>query len=120
MSEGAIAGLVTILFISLFILLAFVFGLVTYFIPGIVAYYRDHPKKELILLINFLVGWTTIGWVFVLVWALIDDLFSDSIETPTSNSTKKEMKEWLDAKDISYDDDMLKDELYELVKKNKE
>ena len=38
---------------------------------------------------------------------------------PTMNNTKEEMKKWLDNEGIDYDDDMLKKELYELIKEKK-
>lgn len=38
-----------------------------------------------------------------------------SIKKPTSNNTKKEIKKYLDKKEIEYTSDMLKDELLELV-----
>ena len=43
-----------------------------YFIPTIVAVLRSHHSKMQIFLLNFLAGWTTIGWVAALVWALIN------------------------------------------------
>ena len=39
---------------------------------------------------------------------------------PTSSSKKDDIKAWLHSNNISFDDDMLKVELLELVKKNKE
>lgn len=40
------------------------------------------------------------------------------LKKPNSNNTKKEMMEYLDAKNVDYKKSMLKDEIYELVKKN--
>ena len=40
-------------------------------------------------------------------------------KAPNSNNTKAEMKEYLDYYNIDYDDDMLKDEIYDLVKEQK-
>lgn len=42
----------------------------------------------------------------------------DDLKKPNSNNTKKEMMEYLDQKDVDYKTSMLKDEIYELVKKN--
>jgi hypothetical protein len=38
-----------------------------YFLPSIVA----HNKRSFagIFLLNFLLGWTVIGWIFALIWA---------------------------------------------------
>jgi hypothetical protein len=40
-----------------------------YFLPAYVAKRRHHPKYEQILLFNFLLGWTVVGWVVALVWS---------------------------------------------------
>jgi hypothetical protein len=40
-----------------------------YFLPSIVAKRRNHPRYEQILLFNFLLGWTVVGWVAALVEA---------------------------------------------------
>lgn len=47
-------------------------GIVLYFLPCIIAYKRGHVNKGIILLINFLLGWTFLGWAGCLVWAFID------------------------------------------------
>lgn len=44
--------------------------LVVYFIPGAVAYARHHSRPHVVLLFNLLIGWTLIGWVMTLVWAI--------------------------------------------------
>ena len=43
---------------------------VPYWAPTIVAFIRHHPSKGAVLALNFFVGWTFIGWVLSLVWAL--------------------------------------------------
>jgi hypothetical protein len=43
-----------------------------YFMPSIIAYKKQHANKGIILLINFLLGWTFLGWAGCLVWAFID------------------------------------------------
>lgn len=40
-----------------------------YFAPGIVAGTRGHPNATSIFILNFLLGWTLVGWVIALVWA---------------------------------------------------
>jgi len=52
----------------------FGFGLVTYFIPAIVAFARNKRDAVSILVLNFFLGWTAIGWVIALVWALKTDV----------------------------------------------
>ena len=41
-----------------------------YFAPAIVASSRQHPGSTAIWFINFFVGWTGIGWLACLIWAL--------------------------------------------------
>jgi hypothetical protein len=50
-----------------------------YFLPAIVANNRKHPNSGPILVINLLLGWTFLGWVGALVWALS----STGIQGPT-------------------------------------
>lgn len=57
-----------------FFLPFFGFGLVFYFLPAIVAFARSKRDAMSILVLNFLLGWTAIGWVIALVWALKQDV----------------------------------------------
>ena len=41
-----------------------------YLAPSIVAQRYQHPKQALILMLNVALGWTIVGWVVALVWAL--------------------------------------------------
>ena len=49
--------------------IAYAFGLATYFFPSIIAWFRGHHNTLAIFLLNLLLGWTFLGWVFALVWA---------------------------------------------------
>ena len=53
----------------IFILLAVAF----YFLPTIIAFYRDKRNTGAIFALNFFLGFTLIGWVIALVWALTKD-----------------------------------------------
>jgi hypothetical protein len=53
-----------------FFLPFFGFGFVMYFLPSIVAFARSKRDTAAIVLLNFFLGWTLIGWVFALVWAV--------------------------------------------------
>ena len=55
-------GLVTVLLIV---------GVLLYFVPFVVAVQRDHNQRTAIGVLNLLLGWTFVGWVVALVWALI-------------------------------------------------
>lgn len=45
-------------------------ALVLYFFPGLVAKVRGHQNYDAILLLNLLLGWTLLGWVVAMVWAV--------------------------------------------------
>lgn len=47
--------------------------LFAYFFPAVVAFYRKKDNKISILLTNFFLGWTVIGWIVSLVWATTVD-----------------------------------------------
>ena len=42
-----------------------------YFLPSIIAFLKGHKNRVPILILNFLLGWTFIGWVISLVWAFM-------------------------------------------------
>jgi hypothetical protein len=44
-----------------------------YFLPSIIALARSKRDILGIVLLNFFLGWTMIGWVVALVWALKTD-----------------------------------------------
>ncbi len=47
------------------------FGLwLVYLVPFMLAAARDHDQVVGVLLLNVLLGWTGIGWLAALVWAL--------------------------------------------------
>lgn len=41
-----------------------------YCLPGIIAARRGHPDQQSIAAINVFLGWTLLGWVVALAWAL--------------------------------------------------
>lgn len=44
--------------------------LCVYFVPTIVASSRRHADRNAILVLNLFLGWTFVGWVIALVWAV--------------------------------------------------
>ncbi len=52
----------------------FGFGFVMYFLPSIIALARSKRDIAAIILLNFFLGWTMIGWVVALVWAVKTDV----------------------------------------------
>lgn len=51
-------------------LIALLALLIIYCAPAIVAAQRDHHNRQAILVLNLLLGWTLIGWIGALIWAL--------------------------------------------------
>lgn len=43
--------------------------LVIYFLPTIIAAIRSHNNGFSIFLLNLLLGWTVLGWIFALIWS---------------------------------------------------
>jgi hypothetical protein len=58
---GMIGGLALVCGIAFFL-----FGL--YFLPTIIA--RHHPNRPSIFIVNLFLGWTLVGWVISLAWAV--------------------------------------------------
>ena len=49
-----------------------VIGIALYFLPSIIGYRKDNFIS--IFMLNLLLGWSFIGWVVALIWALSNDL----------------------------------------------
>jgi hypothetical protein len=60
--------------------LVFIAALI-YFIPSFIAIEREHTNTTAIVVVNVLVGWTLIGWVGSLVWALVRDRSAELLAT---------------------------------------
>ena len=45
-------------------------GIAAYFLPATIGLIRDHDQKWAILTLNLLLGWTGIGWIVALIWAV--------------------------------------------------
>jgi hypothetical protein len=55
-----------------------------YFLPAFLA--RNKPNFTSILILNILAGWTFIGWIIALVWALSSDSQRPAATTQTTQS----------------------------------
>ncbi len=42
-----------------------------YFLPASIANVRHHQYRTSIAMINLLLGWSVLGWIAALVWALM-------------------------------------------------
>jgi ABC-type transport system involved in cytochrome c biogenesis permease component len=49
----------------------------TYLLPTLVALFRKKQNTVAIAALNFLLGWTFLGWVVALVWALTHEAKAD-------------------------------------------
>ncbi len=41
-----------------------------YLTPSLIAWYRAHHNRAAIIALNLLLGWTVLGWIGALIWAL--------------------------------------------------
>ncbi len=57
------------LFISLVTIVGIIMLIGLYFLPTIIAGFRKKTNFTSILLLNFFLGWSLIGWVVAIVWA---------------------------------------------------
>ena len=51
-------------------ILIFIAIFTIYFLPSIVSASRKHPSDNSIFVVNLFLGWTFLGWVISLAWAL--------------------------------------------------
>lgn len=58
---------------GLFFIIVLVFGVFLYFLPAVVAAYRQKRNAGAIAVLNLLLGWTVLGWIIALVWAVTED-----------------------------------------------
>lgn len=52
--------------------LALLFCGMIYFLPTIVALNKSAPQVDAICILNLFLGWTLLGWVVALVWAVAE------------------------------------------------
>lgn len=57
--------------ITVILIWAAIIGL--YFLPAIVASHNHKKNQISILVLNLLLGWTVLGWIGALVWAVSKD-----------------------------------------------
>ena len=48
-------------------------GLLVYLVPAIIAWKRGVSGSGILFVLNCLVGWTVLGWMAMLVWAVAGD-----------------------------------------------
>lgn len=46
------------------------FGMLgAYFVPSMIAYWREHKQFVPLFIMNIFFGWTGIGWIICLIWS---------------------------------------------------
>lgn len=45
---------------------------IAYFLPSIIALCRKHHNLAGLIVLNLLTGWTVVGWIWSLVWSLMN------------------------------------------------
>ena len=64
--------------------------LILYFVPSLVALVRVRHNLLAIIALNIFLGWTLVGWVLALVWALSSSQPSQVVaSTPSTRGMKK-------------------------------
>ena len=43
-----------------------------YYLPAVIAKHRDANNIRVIFGVNFLLGWTVLGWIAALIWAILE------------------------------------------------
>lgn len=51
-----------------------------YMLPTLIAYYNKDKNTAWIFVLNLLLGWSTIGWIVALIWAVIERNGEDLIQ----------------------------------------
>jgi hypothetical protein len=44
---------------------------VIYILPTLIAFGREHPRRQDIAVVNIVLGWTLIGWIGAFLWATL-------------------------------------------------
>ena len=54
------------------VIVAIIIGVLSvgYLLPWAIAIGRDHQSQWGILAVNFLLGWSIVGWIIALIWSL--------------------------------------------------
>lgn len=63
--------------------------IIVYFIPVVVASSRNHRSTGAIFLVNLLLGWSIIGWLWALIWASTGNVERVDPNAPTPQTHVK-------------------------------
>jgi hypothetical protein len=80
-----------------------------YFLPAILG--RSRTNATAIFLLNLLLGWTAVGWIVALIWALSEDkpkviYYNNTVSQPSPDRTDQllKCKQLLDSGAITQDE----------------
>lgn len=88
-------------------------SLLIYFIPAIIANRRKAVHRAGIVIVNFLVGWTGLGWLGALIWALLNRTDGEVYNVATGSTARSfdqraeqllKLKQLLDAGALTEDE----------------
>ncbi|MDD2318819.1 MAG: superinfection immunity protein [Geobacteraceae bacterium] len=68
------------------IVIALIFCIGFYFLPTMIGFSRKKENKIAILLLNLFLGWSLVGWVVALVWAVSKDKNYQVVVTNAANN----------------------------------
>lgn len=68
-------------------------ALAAYFLPSIVAAARKHRNTTAIFFLNLLLGWSLIGWIGALIWALTNPYSATVVVNPTPQQPQAASRE---------------------------
>jgi hypothetical protein len=51
-----------------------ILAILVYFLPSLIASNRKHNNVNPIQALNIFLGWTALGWIAALIWALTDNV----------------------------------------------
>lgn len=78
-----------------FMIVACIVGFFFYIVPSVIAFARGHHNAGAICAVNILFGWSVIGWIISLIWALTSSAsptvhitVNTSASTPSSSDTQ--------------------------------
>lgn len=57
----------------LLLMLFWLFGVIIYFLPTIIALSRRKKQAAAIVLLNIFGGWTGVGWLVALIWSVLKE-----------------------------------------------
>jgi len=52
------------------LIIVFLPTIAVYCLPTFIAVFRKHPNRRAIIWVNMLLGWSLIGWIVTMIWAL--------------------------------------------------